>query len=387
MTATVCLAPAKTIRYPQGGGHFWVYLNWALALRAVGCKVIWLEGLDPSGENVRELVGTLEARLDEYGFRGSLALFSLNDSPLPADVARRCLDLDAAAEADLLLNLWHSLPPHVVARFRRSAFVDTDPGTLQIWMANGHIRPAQHDIYFTVGETIGTSLARSPDCGLRWHYTPPAVFLPEWPSVSPAPGAPYTTVAHWWGGKLAFSGKTFSNEKRAAFLQYAELPSRAPTKLELALNLGKHLDEWRDRLEPLGWRLREAWRVTSTPEQYRAYIQGSRGEFTCARPGYVLLVTSWMSDRTVCYLASGKPAVVQYTGPSRFLPNGEGLFRFRTLCEASEGLSAAEAYYERHCRLARQLAQEYFDGTRVVTRVLERVMDSGPRARRGVRVT
>jgi hypothetical protein len=383
MSLTVCLAPARTIGYPQGGGHFWVYLNWALALRALGCRVIWLEGFEPAGDEAPEQLETLAARLEPYGLARSLALFSLDDRPLPTDVAARCLDLGAAAEADVLLNLWHSLPPQVVARFRRSAFVDTDPGTLQLWMTNGRIRVAPHDMYFTVGETIGTPAARSPDCGLRWRYTPPPVFLPEWPATTPDGAGPYTTIAHWWGGELEFEGMTFSNEKRATFLKYAELPSRAPAELELAVNLGSHYDKWRDRLEPLGWRVREAWDVTSTPEHYRGYIQRSRGEFSCARPGYVILTTSWISDRTVCYLASGKPAVVEHTGPSRFLPDAEGLFRFRNLEEAAQALSAVEADYERHCRLARGLAEESFDGVRVVTRVLEQALPPGrgrPRA-------
>src|SRR2546422_9821178 len=111
------------------------------------------------------------------------SLFSLNDEPLPRDVAELALDLDSAAEADLLLNLWHSLSASVVTRFGRSAFVDTDPGLLQIWMTRGDVRAAPHHIYFTIGETVGTPAARFPDCGLRWHYTPPAVFLPERPAI------------------------------------------------------------------------------------------------------------------------------------------------------------------------------------------------------------
>src|SRR5207244_4499847 len=124
MSATICLAPARTLAYPQGGGHLWVYLQWALGLRALGCRVIWLEGIDPCDpeHDRRQKVATLKGRLEPYGFAESVALFSLNDEPLPRDVAERTLDLDSAAEADLLLNLWHSLPAFVVSRFRRSAF-------------------------------------------------------------------------------------------------------------------------------------------------------------------------------------------------------------------------------------------------------------------------
>jgi hypothetical protein len=376
VSVTVCLAPAKTIDYPQGGGHLWVYLQWALGLRALGCRVIWLDTVDLAdpARNPHELLTTLKTRLQPYGLDEAVALVARDGQPLPPALARRALDLDSAAEADLLLNLWHSLPDHVVRRFRRSAFVDTDPGVLQVWMTKGKITVAPHDVYFTVGETAGTPAARFPDCGLPWQFTPPPVFLAEWPAAPATAGGPYTTTAHWWGGTIEFGGESISNEKRAGFLEFASLPARTPVHLELAVCLGRHLEKWRQRLEPLGWTLREAWDVSATPDQYRAYIQQSRGEFSCARPTYVKLVTGWISDRTVCYLASGKPAIVQWTGPSRFLPEAAGLFRVRDVDEAVQALWMAESDYDGHCRLARALAEEHFDARRVVGRVLARAL-------------
>ena len=389
MSTTVCLVPAPTIGYPRGGGHLWEYLNWALALRAVGCRVIWLEGIDLDdgdnpearrrrwrGADVRECVATLKARLESYGLTDALALFSMNGARIPDDLAQGCLDLDAAAGAsDLLLNLWHSVPAPVVRRFRRPVFVDTDPGLVQVWMTTGDIHLARHDFYFTIGETVGTPEARFPDCGLRWHYTPTPVFLPAWPLAQAEPAARFTTVTHWWGGTFEFRGTTFSNDKSAAFLEYAELPSRTTAKIELAVCLGQHYDEWRGRLEPLGWRIREAWDVTATPDQYRGYIQRSKGEFSCVKPYCPQFVNGWTSNRTVCYLASGKPVVVGHTGPSRFLPEAEGIFRFRSMDEAVRAFAAIEADYERHSQRARALAEEHFDACRVVTHVLERSFD------------
>jgi len=381
VSLTVCLAPANTVAYPNGGGHLWVYLQWALGLRALGCRVIWLEEIDPTepGEETNRNLATLRERLARWDLADGLALTTPDGAALPRDVAGTSLDLEAAAEADLLLNLWHSLPAQVVRRFRRSALIDTDPGLLQIWMTTGTIRVAPHDTYFTVGETVGTPAARFPDCGLPWLYTPPPVFLPEWPTAPPDGAAPYTTVAHWWGGTFEFNGTTFCNEKRLAFLEYLDLPARTPVRLELAVCLAEYYEEYRQMMEPRGWRLREAWDVSSTPEEYRAYVQRSRGEFSCAKPAYITLETAWLSDRTICYLASGRPAVVQHTGPSRFLPDADGLFRFRNPDEAAAALGAAEADYERHCRQARALAGEHFDARRVVARVLERALE--PRAK------
>ena len=377
MTLTICLAPAHTIAYPNGGGHFWVYLQWALGLRALGCDVIWLEQIDPADpvEETRRNVTILRERLARWDLANALAFTTPAGAAPPGDVATGALDFETAAQANLLLNLWHSLPAEVVRRFRRSALIDTDPGLLQTWMTNGSVKVAPHDVYFTIGETVGTPRALFPDCGLQWIYTPVPVFLPEWPAMPPEGAAAYTTVAHWWGGKFEHDGTTFWNEKRVAFLDYLELPARARVRLEVAVCLAQCFDECRQLMEPHGWRVREAWDVSSTLEAYRAYIQRSRGEFSCAKPAYVRLETAWISDRTLCYLASGRPAVVQHTGRSKFLPDGEGLFRFRSLDEAAAALCAAEADYEYHCRQARALVEEHFDARRVVARVLERALE------------
>jgi len=380
MSAAICLAAARTIMYPHGGGHLWVYLQWALSLLALGWRVIWLEGLNPrdAKDDTRELVTALKERLKPFGLADTVALYSLTDEPLAPDVVADTMDLDAASEADLLLNTWHSLPAPVVKRFRRSAFVDTDPGLLQIWMTRGDVRVAPHHLYFTIGETVGTPEARFPDCGIRWRYTPPPVYLPAWPTVRVDSTAPYTTVTHWWGSRFEFEGQVINEEKHVSFLEYQALPSQTPARLELAICLGEHYDEWRARLEPSGWKIRQAWDVSATPEQYRAYIQQSRGEFSCAKPACMTLANSWVSDRTLCYLASGKPAIVQHTGSSRVLPDAAGLFRFKNLDEAVQAFSTVESDYERHAGLARQLTEDYFNGCAVVGRVLEQALDIGP---------
>ena len=120
-----------------------------------------------------------------------------------------------------------------------------------------------------------------------------------------------------------------------------------------------------------GWSIRDAHEVSSTPWDHQQYIQNSRGEFGCAKPHYVRMGTAWISDRTICYLASAKPAIVQHTGRSRFLPDAAGIFRFCTIDGAVGALAAVEANYEYHCQLAQKLAKEYFDATKVIKRVLE----------------
>jgi hypothetical protein len=230
------------------------------------------------------------------------------------------------------------MPAAVVKRFRRSAVVDIDPGLLQVWLRDGEFELAAHDIYFTIGETVGNIDNAIPDVGLAWEYTKPCISLLWWPrQPEPNGDAAYTSVTHWYGPEWVGDLKTgYCNEKRLGFVPFLSLPDRVAQPLELALPR-EEMDasaELRDR------RLQNAW----------------------------------LSDRTLCYLASGKPAVVQHTGPSDFLPDAEGLFRFSTFEEAVAAFEAVAEHYDRHRDLARKLAEQYFDARTVVSRLLERAL-------------
>jgi hypothetical protein len=372
MSASVCLA-ANTLGYPEGGGHLWAYLNWALGLQVLGCQVIWLEAVDEE-EDLQHVAGQL-ARLREhlapYGLADSIALFAPGGSAEDTG----CPDLETATEADVLLNFRYGMPADAVRRFNRAALIDIDPGLLQWWMVNGLIRVAEHDAYFTIGERVGDPSAPIPDTEMRWLRTMPPVALDRWPPVRVGPEASFTTVSHWYEDEwMDDGGMPYRNDKQTAFLPYLDLPGKAPCRLELALCLAPDEDGDRAMLKRRGWSVRHAYDVSSTPEDYQDYVRGSLGEFSCAKPSYVRLDTAWVSDRTVCYLASGKPAVVQYTGPSRYLPDAEGMFRFRDESEAARALETAITDYDRQCDAARALAEEYFDARRVVGAVLERVL-------------
>src|SRR5438876_796096 len=376
MTTTVCMTPL-TLGYPEGGGHLWAYLNWALSLRALGCRVIWLEDIGelaatrPRAEVERD-IGTLAARLGAHGLGGALALTSFSGHELDPRLAAGRPDLEAAAaDADVILDFAYDTPAWALELFRRTALVDLDPGLLQLWMSQDKLQVSKHDLYLTIGETVGRSEARFPDGGVRWHHTPTPVFLGAWPPTQAVSG-PYTTVTNWWGDWIELDHEPVCNDKRTAFLEYAELPARTSQRLEMALTLDDYTAETDvPILERGGWTVRDAWEACVTPDAYRAYIQGSRAEFSCAKPSCRLLANAWISDRTICYLASAKPAVVEHTGPSRFLPEAEGLVRFRDIDEAAAAIEAVEADYGRHSRLARELAEEHFDGEKVVRRVLE----------------
>jgi hypothetical protein len=151
------------------------------------------------------------------------------------------------------------------------------------------------------------------------------------------------------------------------------MPRLTDHPLELALDLEPE-DKERLTLESRGWRVIDAHMVASTPWDYQRYVQNSFGEFSCAKPSCLRLENAWVGDRTLCYLASGKPAIIQHTGASRFLPDSAGLFRFRDVKEAAHSIERVMTDYEHQCKLARSLAEEYFDAHKVVATVLERAL-------------
>jgi hypothetical protein len=375
---TVVISPFMTLNFLEGGGHFWVYLQYVQGLRQAGCDVYWLEQLPD--KRPRPDGATIEAwleRLRGYGLGDKVIL----STGIGADGDRRYITTtgssadDVFADADLLLNFHYAIDADLLARFRRTALVDIDPGLLQMWMSTGQVRAAPHDIYLTIGETVGTAAARFPDCGLEWRHIRPPVALDLWPySFDPGCEA-FTTVTDWWSGWAPeiVDGREvlYDNSKRVAFLAFVELGRLTPQPLELAVHLADGDGDDRRLLERHGWRVRHSSEVSSTPGRYRDYIQSSRGELSCVKPSCIKLQNAWISDRSLCYLASGKPVVVQDTGPSSYVSGGDGFLRFSTPEQAAAALEAVNADYEGHCQAARQLAETHFDARRTAERLLD----------------
>jgi hypothetical protein len=361
------------------GGSVWLYLMWAQALRAVGCRVIWLEIDTGHNPDAIAFYDAVAAGLAEYGLDAEIAICPRNDEPLRFSPRPGWLSLaEAGAASDLFLNIAYVEPTHIVGAFARSAFVDSDPGLFQKWLSKGEMTLPAHHRYFTTGEGVAAGTALVPNCGIDWQFTPTPIHLPAWPVAASSPPGLYTTVSNWWGRHewIEHDGVYQCNNKREAFLEYLDLPKRTHVPLELALTLTDHPADVAEtaNLKRHGWRVRPLPGEVWTPETFRRYVQSSRGEFSCAKPFYVRLDPGVILDRTLYYLASGKPAVVQWTGPSSHLPDAEGLFRFRDMDEVVRSLQAVEADYDRHSRLARALVEEHFEGVMVVTKLLERVL-------------
>jgi hypothetical protein len=379
----VVLSPHNVVAFPEGGGHFWAYMQHVQGLRAVGCDVWWLERLPldrDRGEDGRR-IGLLAQRLAAYGMRDRLLLYEI-----AADGAVEWITPHAeraervARDADLLLNLHYAMPQEMLARFRRTALLDIDPGLLQQWIASEELAVAPHDVYFTIGETVGTAEARFPDCGIDWLHVHPAVSLADWPRGETRARDCLTSVSSWWGDEWIVDGRgePIENNKRVSFLEFVELPRLVGVTLELALYHGPGDRDDLRLLEQNGWVVRHSLDTVSTHGSYRDYIRSSLGELSAAKPSCMLFQNAWVSDRTLCYLASGRPAVVQDTGPSRLLDGRDGLLRFSTLEQAARAIDDLLARYQHHSDAAFELAAELFDARKVAQSILDAACGGAP---------
>src|SRR6266566_6731981 len=380
---TVVISPRRVVKFLDGGGHFWVYMQYVQGLHQLGCEVYWLERFHSSGDQARDasVLSTFAKRMERYGLAGKLMLYvshqESGDNGQPTYLGMTQREAEALVRrADLLLNFDYSIDAALLSAFRRTAVVDIDPGLLQFWMATRQLLVPPHDVYLTTGETVGTPSALFPDCGRPWVHIRPPVCLERWPYAHDPRCEAFTTVSSWWGHREYVTDGTqcYDNNKRTSFLEFVELPGRTGQRLELALVFGEGDAQDQRLLEEHGWRVRHSREVAATPESYQAYIQRSRGEFSCAKPSCMKFETAWISDRTLCYLASGKPVVVQHTGPSSFLPNGEGMFRFSTLQQAVDALKTINIDYRLHSQAARQIAETHFDAKKVVSEILSHVL-------------
>jgi hypothetical protein len=344
-----------------------VFINWALGFRACGCDVYWLDVVQPEmkQDELHVAVQRLKEALKPFSLDQSILVDFLSDKVDLRDVATT-VDVDSF---DLLFDLRYNLPERLRKRAKRSALLDIDPGILQIALSGGGYPDPKHDLFFSIG-SAGTPTARFTDAGKRWIHTHPCVHLPEWPMRPASPNAPWTTVAHWWNNGVWMvdeAGEAYSDAKRDGFAPLMDIPSVIRSPFKLALD-----ETWeRQRIEDHGFQVVDAREVAGTPVAYRDFIQGSLGEFSAAKPSYVRLRTGWLSDRTICYLASGKPCVVEDTGPIESLKDfKQGLHRFMDRNSAIRALEHVLAHYEAEALSARSIAEELFDSQKVCHRVL-----------------
>ena len=364
---------------PYQGGATWAVLQYLLGLRQLGHEVHFIEPVAAAKLRPKDAPVGCSANasyfrevMHAFDFESRSALLVAGTTETVGLTYARLRAL--AAEADVLINISGMLAdPALTQPVPVRIYLDLDPGFNQLWHAAEGLDVGMdgHTHFATIGLALGEAACDIPTCGRTWITTRQPVVLSEWPPAGRVTRDAFTTVANWRGyGSITYKS-VFYGQKAHAWRGLMSLPQKSSSPIVAALAI--HPDEERDlaALAAHGWTLVDPTQVTDTPDRYRAFVQGSRGEIGVAKSGYAASRCGWFSDRSVCYLASGRPVVAQETGFSRFLPTGEGLFAFETTDEACAGIEAVVTDYDRHARRARAIAEEYFDASFVLPRLLE----------------
>ena len=380
---TILIAGSLAQR-PGHGGHTWVFLQYLLGFQRLGFEVLFLDWLDRTmcfddARQPCEVEQSVQFRyflrtMEEHGLGGSYSL-KFNQGERTLGVAREQV-LEKARGALLVLNIMGFLSDwEILALPARRVFLDIDPGFGQMWQELGlAVLFGGHDAYVTIGENIGRGDCTVPTCGFEWITTAQPVVLAEWPAQERDHGGAFTSIASWRGpfGPIEYRGRTHGLRVHE-FRKFAKLPQTVSARFDLALEIDP--SETRDLalLRENGWALLEPRAVAGDAASYRAFVQQSKAEFLVAKNLYVETRGGWFSDRSICYLASGRPVLAQDTGFTANYPTGAGLLAFATIEEARAGVEEITANYACHARAARQIAEEYFDSEKVLTRLLQKL--------------
>jgi hypothetical protein len=386
------------------GGVAWDYLNFVLGIKRLGHDVFYLEDMGGWPYNLDGVIAP-DAKPTVEHLAGLMAEFGLSNKwayHFPTKPEWFGLSEQERREliqsADILINVSGSLEkPEKYRQVKKLVYIDTDPVFTQIKATEGDPdfrgRVNAHDVHFTFGECLSTDLL---DTGHRWQPIRQPLVLNEWLCSLPHRNT-FTTVMNWTSyDVITYGGRTYG-QKDLEFVKFMTLPQKVfPTALEVALhkavrwpakyeNAMHGVSDFvqngqkptpHEILKHLGWRIVDPMKVCPDFSSYRAYIQTSKGEWSVAKNAYVDGKSGWFSCRSACYLAAGRPVIVQDTGFSRVLPVGEGINSFNTLDEAEAGIREIEGNYSRHAKAAQEIADAYFDSDKVLNRLLETAMNS-----------
>jgi hypothetical protein len=371
VSGTRIVVSAPLANKPGNGGEAWVVRSWVRGFERLGFDTWFVEQLHP--------------RVDPHAavawFRECTAAWGMAERSVlmidghPQLGALRRVVAQLAEDTAVLVDISGTLRrPDLVGRFARRAYVDLDPGYTQTWWHDEpRVAPAvPHHLHFTIGEHLGTDRCPVPTAGRPWLACRQPVVLDDWPVAPLDPNAAFTTVSTW---RAPFGAPTVDGvaheSKHQVMRRLADLPMRTGVSFELATSMHEADHADRDRLSGGGWRVHDAADVVGTPGAFADFVRASLGECSAVQ-GVYTASTGWCSDRSLRYLASGRPVVVQDTGCD--WADDAGYVTFRDTADAADAAAAVRRVLdepEAHAQAARDLVVEHFDSDRVLSRFID----------------
>jgi hypothetical protein len=369
-------------------GVIWQHVHYIVGLQRLGHDVYYIEDsarlpYNPETFEVNNefdyAARLLERLAREFEFKNRWAFCAryLRGQPTAGLSLNRVRQL--YREADAILNICgaQEFNDDLLAS-DRIIYVESDPGVEQIRIDKGvrstidYLR--RHRALFTFGENVGTESFPVPTHNMKWLPTRQPVVTDLWKTNrAPSRAAVFTSVANWSTSGLkdiTWRGEKYLWSKSREFLRFVAAPKKAGKTFELATNV----EDAKTRAKFLrnGWRFHSPLQVSVDYWLYRDYVRRSKGEFTVAKDQYVRLNTGWFSDRSACYLAAGRPVIIQQSGFTQHYGNDGGLFAFSSIKEIVDAVKAINADYARHSRAARYIARDVFEAEKVLASLLDR---------------
>ena len=366
---------ASIAQRPGYGGHAWAFLQYAFGARQLGYEPIFIDRLTAEMATDADGLASESARREAIEWFGEIMDFAgLGDSHALLLDENETVGLSRAAlrerigAAPALINVMGFLDdPDLLEAAQKLVFLDVDPGFPQSWRELGQADPMSgHDCFATVGANLGLPRCEVPTGGLEWIAIRPPVSLEHWPAADDASRA-FRSIGSWRGpyDPIELDGRRLGLRVHE-FRRFLDLPSRVDAEFELALDIDPYDSDDIGALWANGWRLIDPPSVAASLESYQEFIQSSGAEISIAKEIYVKTGSGWFSDRSACFLASGRPVLAQDTGFGDSLPVGDGLLAFRTTEEAVARAGEILGDWDRHSSAARAVAEEYFDARKVV---------------------
>jgi hypothetical protein len=380
----IALGSKSIASYPEGAPLAVGFMQYPLGLRALGHRILWVEVISTAQLRAHpELIAGFFALMGKYGLAEDCVLIACEDLDHQMLEGSEIYGMSAAKAADLIRSadvLWNfatSIRQPLLGEFRQRALIDGDPGHLQVCALEFNFDIQHHQVRLSVGNKIADADCEVPRLGLKWGTYRPYVHMPLWPMTAAPADAPFTSITQWSWEELSMDGRRLSLSKRESYLRIAELPKRSGQPFELAANIGANdVADDRSLFARNGWRIVEPLGVAGTAEKYQEYLRNSRGEILCCKPIFRELNTGWISDRSVGYLASGRPVLAEDCGFKQHLPATRGMVSFANLEEAVERVAEIEGDYPAHSRAARELAESYFGSRECLEEILRASLES-----------
>ena len=369
-------------------GVIWQHIHYIVGLQKLGHEVFYLEDsarlpYNPDTFEVTNDLGyaakILEHLAAEFDFKGrwSFCARYLPGNPTAGLQLKKIRTLYRGADAILNVCGTQEFNEDLLTS-DRILYLESDPGVEQI-KVDQRVKSTikylrRHHALFTFGENVGAEDFPVPTHGLKWLSTRQPIVTDLWKTNRrPLPAAVFTSVANWSTSGLkdiAWRGEKYLWSKSREFLRFVAAPKKSRELFELATDIKD--ERTRATFERNGWRFRAPHELSANYRLYRNYLRRSKGEFTVAKDQYVRLDTGWFSDRSGCYLAAGRPVIIQETGFTKIFGKHDGLFAFKSLGEIAEAVKMINTDYSRHSRGAREIAREFFEAEKVLRSLLER---------------